>query len=250
MSEAENTAIVVPANMARKERQDVVTATPMEMIANAVQRGMDPATIQQLLDLKDRHEADEARKAYVRAMAAFKAEPLSVGKDKTVSYNGTSYHHASLAQVVGAVVAALSKHGLSHRWDTMQDGDHITVSCVLTHELGHSERTTLSAGPDKSGSKNSIQAIGSTVSYLQRYTLMAATGLAAHDMDDDARSAGKPVEYITESELADLNALVEEVGADVAAFCKYLKIESMDKMPRSWLENAVKILNKKRSASK
>lgn len=256
MSEAEKTTIVVPSSMARKERQEVVAqaTTPLEMIASAVQRGMDPATIQQLMDLKDRHEADEARKAYVRAMAAFKSEPLRVGKGKHVRFQTskgvTEYDHATLAQVVDAVVSALSKHGLSHRWETNQADKAITVSCILTHELGHSERTTLSAGADESGGKNSIQAIGSTVTYLQRYTLMAATGLAAHDMDDDGNSAGKPVEYITESELADLNALAEEVGADIEAFCRYLKIESLDQLPKSWMEKAVKMLEQKRRASK
>ena len=32
----------------------------------------------------------------------------------------------------------------------------IAVTCVLTHEMGHSEETTLEALPDTSGSKNSI----------------------------------------------------------------------------------------------
>jgi hypothetical protein len=54
--------------------------------------------------------------------------------------------------------------------------------------MGHSERTTLSATADTSGSKNSIQAIGSTVTYLQRYTLLAAVGLAAGG-DDDGQAA-------------------------------------------------------------
>ena len=55
--------------------------------------------------------------------------------------------------------------------------------------MGHSEETTLKAPPDTSGSKNSIQAIGSTVTYLERYTLLAATGMAAAGMDNDGRFA-------------------------------------------------------------
>jgi hypothetical protein len=117
-----------------------------------------------------------------------------------------------LAAVVDAVVASLSNHGLSHRWDTKQEGNLITVTCIITHKLGHSERTPLSASPDTSGSKNGIQAIGSTVTYLQRYTLMAATGLAASDQDDDGNAgrAGEPT--IDDKQSADLEALMEEVG--------------------------------------
>jgi hypothetical protein len=54
--------------------------------------------------------------------------------------------------------------------------------------MGHSEETTLKAIPDTSGSKNSIQAIGSTVTYLERYTLLAAMGMAAAGMDNDGRT--------------------------------------------------------------
>lgn len=244
------------SNQALVERETAVQAqptTPMEMLARAVDRGMDPATIQQLMDLQDRHEADEARKAYVRAMTGFKSEPLRVKKRKHVDYTSkggqrTQYDHASLADVVDAAVIALSKHGLSHRWETKQDAGVITVSCVITHELGHSERTTLCAGADESGGKNSIQAIGSTVSYLQRYTLMAATGLAAHDMDDDGNEAGateQKVEFITEKELADLETLCSDAKADIPAFCQVLKVDSLDKLPKSKLKGAITRLQKR-----
>jgi ERF superfamily len=65
------------------------------------------------------------------------------------------------------------------------------VTCILTHQMGHSEETTLAGAPDNSGSKNSIQAIGSTVTYLERYTLLAATGLAAANGDNDGQGAPK-----------------------------------------------------------
>src|SRR5690606_35194749 len=120
-----------------------------------------------------------------------------------------------------------------------------SVTCVITHELGHSERTTLSAAPDESGGKNSIQAVGSTVTYLQRYTLMAATGLAAKDMDDDGRKA-EPAETITAKQLADLEALIEEVKADKAAFLKLCKLEKLEDMPAAKYPGAVKRLEAKR----
>lgn len=47
----------------------------------------------------------------------------------------------------------------------------------------------MSAEPDGSGSKNAVQAIGSTNTYLQRYTLFSVLGLASVDMDDDANGA-------------------------------------------------------------
>src|SRR5690606_26563581 len=81
--------------------------TPMDLLDRAMQRGMDAEALGKLLDLQQRWEADQARKAFVQAMAAFKAEPLKIDKKKAVEHNGKyMYSHATLAQVVDAVVGA------------------------------------------------------------------------------------------------------------------------------------------------
>lgn len=173
------------------------SSNPMQMLAIAVERGDDIQKLTQLMDLKDRWEKTEARKAYVVAMAGFKAEPVTILKSKKVDIPaGAKFSHATLADVADGVCATLSKHGLSHRWETKQENGIITVTCVMTHVDGHEERTTLSGAPDDSGKKNAIQQVASTVTYLERYTLMAACGLAAKDMDDDARAAGKKGETV------------------------------------------------------
>ena len=177
------------------ERQ-AVAVNPLAMVADAVQRGTDPATIKALMDLAERHEANEARKAYEEAISRFKANPPEIHKTKSVSYGHSkaAYKHATLTDVSQIIGAALAKVGISHRWETEQlDGGIIRVACILTHVSGHSTRTTLQASPDTSGSKNSIQAVGSTVSYLSRYTMLAATGMAVSDgdSDDDGRQGKK-----------------------------------------------------------
>jgi hypothetical protein len=52
--------------------------------------------------------------------------------------------------------------------------------------LGHKIETSIEAGSDTSGSKNAIQAIGSTISYLKRYTLENVLGLSADEDNDGA----------------------------------------------------------------
>ena len=56
--------------------------------------------------------------------------------------------------------------------------------------MGHSEAVSIAGPLDDSGQKNGIQQIGSTITYLERYTLMAIMGLAAHDQDDDGIASG------------------------------------------------------------
>lgn len=167
--------------------------TPMAMLQIAVQQGADLDKLEKLMQLQERWEASEARKAFVSAMSAFKANPPELFKNKHVKFGNTEYDHATLDNVSIAIGEALSKHGLSHRWETSQADGKIKVTCVITHNLGHSEEVSLESTADTSGAKNSIQAIGSTVTYLQRYTLLAATGMAVQDQDDDGKGSDKDI---------------------------------------------------------
>lgn len=172
-------------------------STPMEILLQAISSGADLERLRTLMDLQERWEANNARKAYVAAMAAFKAQPIEILKSKAVNIpGGAKFNHATLADVVDGAVATMGRYGLSHNWELSQDASGITVTCVVTHEAGHSERKSLTAPADDSGKKNAIQQIASTVTYLERYTLMAALGLAAKDMDDDARAAGNQAKNV------------------------------------------------------
>jgi hypothetical protein len=165
--------------------------TPIDLLRQAIAQGVSIDQLERLQAMYERHEANQARKAFVKALNAFKESAPAITKNKEVAYGNTRYNHATLDHVCDVLIKGLSQHGISHRWKVEQGNEWIKVTCILTHELGHSEETTLMGAPDNSGSKNSIQAIGSTVTYLQRYTLLAATGLAAGGTDNDGR--GEPV---------------------------------------------------------
>jgi hypothetical protein len=201
MSEAkEKSVIELPQqSFTRREERDVpalVQSNPMAMLSHAVSRGMDASTIKDLMDLQERWEKSEARKAYNKALAAFKAEAVEVIKNKRVYFtnkagNVTDYKHAELSDVIEAVAPALSKHGFSWGWKTKQEGAGIEVSCELKHELGHSETVSLRAPADDSGGKNSVQQIVSTVTYLERHTLKAICGIAEKGQDNDGGNVSK-----------------------------------------------------------
>lgn len=179
----------VKANLVVSKPQ-AVTVTPMQMLQLAVEKGADLDQLQKFMDLADRWQAAEARKAYVAAMAAFKANPPTIVKNKQVAFGNTNYKHATHDEVTNKVAAALSVHGLSHSWNVHQTDKMITVTCTVTHVDGHSESVTLSGAPDTSGQKNGIQQIASTVTYLQRYTLLSITGLSTSELgaaDTDGR---------------------------------------------------------------
>lgn len=222
---------------------------PAVLIEKAISGNADLDKLEKLLELQERWERNEAKKAYIKAMASFKANPPKINKDKRVDFNTskgrTQYDHASLANVCEKISSALSEHGLSAAWSTNQTDKTISVTCTITHEYGHSESTTLGAAPDTSGSKNPIQAIGSTISYLERYTVLALTGLATHDMDNDGggSAAGEPV---SEDQIDTINRLIEKVNADKARFLRFFGVDSVEKLPESKFKQAKTMLEKKR----
>lgn len=229
---------------------------PAALIEIALKSNATAETLERLFALQERWQANEARKAYVEAVAAFKAEAPKISRNRHVKHN--DFWHATLDRIVAAAAPVMSKHGLSHRWETQHgDGGAITVSCVLTHVGGHEERVTLSAKPDDSGRKNSIQAIGSTVTYLQRYTLMAITGLAASDADDDGESAEQS-EPITTEQAEEIKQMLLDTDSDVPRFletvskaCKLpAPIENVDSMPSSAYGKAMAALRMKQRMSK
>ena len=222
--------------------------SPIEMIKELKASGLEVADMKEMLALQKEYEAHEAKKAYNIALAEFKAEDILINKDSTVSYGDTSYNHATLGNIVGIAVPFLSKHGFSHRWSMEQfDGGMIRVTFHLTHKGGHSETTSLQSGADQSGGKNSIQAIASTVSYLERYTFLGGTGLATVDQDNDGAGAGEDdIERISEKQVADLMALIDEVGADGTQFLKVCKVEKWEFLPADKLAGAINMLESKR----
>lgn len=168
--------------------------TPTDLLIHAMNSGADLDRLDRLMDLQMRYEADQARKAFADDMARFKAVPLTISKDKQVSFKTdkgrTEYMHATIGNVVSIVVPVLAEFGFAHRWDVEQRDGLVIVTCVITHRMGHSQSTTLMANPDSSGGKNAIQSVISAKSYLERHTLLAATGLATKDqVDDDGQLA-------------------------------------------------------------
>lgn len=247
-----------PQAVAVPRGTQIAETTPSDLLRMAVAQNADLDKLERLYDLQQRWEADAARRAYVVAMTEFKKNPPEILKDKTVKIKHktgdgvTQYNHATLANVTSSIIAGLAAVDISHSWNVEQlDGGMVVVTCKLTHARGHSETVTMRAGRDESGSKNNIQAVASTVSYLQRYTLLSATGLATKDMDDDGGSS--EIEYVSQEQEATLRALAEDVGADLPKFLRYMaklckvEIDGIGRIPANAYADAVSALNAKRT---
>lgn len=227
---------VIPAN----EPQAPVILTPMALIERAMSTGNGMDMIDKFMDMQERWDMRNARKAFDEAVSAAKAEIPAIERNKT-GHNSKRY--ADFAAIAKVVDPILGRHGLSYRFRTVQT-DRISVTCILSHKAGHSEETTLAGPADKSGNKNDIQAIGSTLTYLQRYSLVQMLGLAAA-ADDDGKGAGAdssppPPGSISQEQVDNIRDLLESKGASVAAFLNWAKLKRVEEMPAERYDECVK----------
>lgn len=192
---------------------------PAQLLTFAVDKDLDIAKLEKLMDLRDRWQATEARKSFYEALMKFQKECPSLPKTKLVKFNNTAYCYTPLSKITTSIKAKLSECGLSYRWQNDDDGQTIKVTCIVTHKDGHSEQTTMSAGADKSGAKNEIQARGSAITYLQRYTLIGALGISTADQDTDANIISKSVDELHKEFMDLLNPKIQQ---DSKTWSKYL----------------------------
>ena len=173
----------------------VIVQPHMRLIELAVSGGANIEQLERLMDLQERYEAGQAKKAFNAAMSTFQSELPTIDKlgivDFTSSKGRTYYSYAKLEDIAKAIKPALKASGLSYRFTQSQDGGGITVKCIVTHTEGHSEFSELFSNPDVSGGKDQLKSIASALSYLRRYTLTGILGIVAGGEDDD----GEAVQY-------------------------------------------------------
>jgi len=244
----ENTAALV--GTIEEDRHELVAINPYErMMETIINRGGDMTALKDMMDLRDRWEATEARKAFNVAFAHFKAEAITVIKGTLIKDGPLKGKmHANLHDVVVATAAPLAKFGLTTAWKLTKDEPaNMEVTCVLKHSSGHSETVSMSAAPDTGPGRNAIQARGSTKSYLERYTLMAILGLAASDQDDDGNGAHPQDEpaRISEEQEATLSGLIASTDSSLPKYLEWLKIDKLSDLRASSYGRALALLKTK-----
>ncbi len=237
-----------PATTAVQPYEPSAVVTPLTMIDRAISQGASVETLEKLMALQERFEASQARKAFDEAISAAKAQIGPIFKNKKVDFTSnkgrTNYAYEDLAEVSRTVDPVLAANGLSYRYRTSQDSGRLMVTCIMSHRMGHREETTLAASNDESGNKNSIQAVGSAATYLQRYTLKLALGLAA-TVDNDAATPSDNSMSIDAEKYQALVAMMEKTGSDENKLLQWLKADSLENLTVKQYELAMAGMQKK-----
>lgn len=236
----------------KQVQSEPVAASEASAIFQVIERAaMNPQVdidkMERLIQMQERIMERNARAAYAAALADMQPN-LPVIAERGGIKNGQGKVQSTYAlweDINDAIKPVLAKHGFALSFRTGQEDGKIIVTGILSHRDGHSEETTMHLPIDTSGSKNAVQAVGSSTSYGKRYTAQALLNLTSRGEDDDGHTGGDESK-ITLDQVGDLQAMIEDVKADRAKFLAYMKVESLAAIPVSKYKAAVDALNAKR----
>lgn len=223
------------------------SASPVRLIEMAIQQNADVEKLEKLMDLQERWDARQAEAAFNAALNRVQANLPTIEKDAANTQTKSKY--SKLETVNAALVPVYAEQGFSISWgtDTSPVDGHIRVVGDLSHAHGHTRRYFLDVPLDNVGAqgnvnKTKVHATGSSVSYGRRYlTLMMFNASTYDDVDGN-----KHKQTISEQQEADLQALIDEVKANVKAFLGYFKIKRIGELYAEHYQTAVKMLEAKR----
>lgn len=199
-------------------QQPRAVMTPLETLRVEMTQCTDLARLEKMMELEKLWRAEFAKRQYVSAFASFKKNMPDVVKDMLNKQYGSDY--SSLANLVNTTNKVLGEYGLNARWKIDQSSG-VKITCILTHQDGHSEEVEITGPMDNSGQKNPLQQIKSTLTYLEGATFQAITGVVARSAcaDDDGNGSGPKKEPEADRPadldnwMADARAIADEGSA-------------------------------------
>ena len=149
--------------------------------------------LERLIELQRAIRRDNAKAEFDAAFSQMQGEiPLITERGEILVNGQLRSKYARLEDILEVCRPILMKHGFAIRHRNTMSAGLLTVTGILSHRSGHSEEDQFEAKADTSGSKNDIQALGSTRTYGQRYTTISLIGIATSGEDDNGRKSQKP----------------------------------------------------------
>jgi hypothetical protein len=228
-------------------------STPKNMLAiisNAASDAtIDVAKMERLLNVQERMMEKQAEINFNQSLNALQSKLPVISKSGKIIHSGkviSSY--AKYEDIHKAINPVLIENGFSLRYNSRESDGKMVITGTLAHIDGHSITDEIPLSIDSSGAKNSVQGVGSTISYGKRYLVSMLLNLVFEGEDDDGNSAGHV--QISAKHAKEIKELIEETGSDTKKFLKWLNAKSVDEMsekdyPRALaaLERKVKVVN-------
>lgn len=206
--------------------------------------------LERLIEMRNRESALDAEGAFNESMGQIQLEITPIARD---SYNPqTRSKYASYFAVDKAIRPIYGKHGFSVSFDEDVSPlpDHIRVLALVSKgrhtRKSHYDLPIVTTGMKGNVMMTPTHAKAAAVSYAKRYLVGMIFNLSTGE-DDDGNGASMG-ELIGDQQLSQLEEMATEVGANMAAFCKLLKVESLEKLPARQFDSAIALLKSKRKS--
>ena len=180
-------------------------ATAMMQIISraAADPSCDLDKMERLLGMKERIDKEENSRQFNADMASMQIEMPSVAERGS----GHNIKYATFEDINDVAKPIMSKYGFAVSFKVVETDRGVRVTGLLLHRSGHREETEMTFPSDTSGSKNAVQALGSSISYAKRYIMSAMLNITTRGEDDNGFAA-VPDAIVSFSQAAELNALL------------------------------------------
>lgn len=189
MSDSRELTTPAPRGPAVSESQNLLA----QVIAAAKDPQVDAAKMETLARLVNSQQDRERQIEFNRDKNAAIMEMPVITKDGriVITKDGRSREQGRFAKfedIDRVCRPILASHNLAISFEMNErQGGGITVTPILSHANGHTERGGAFPVPaETSGSKNAAQAMGSSSSYGKRYAYCAILNIVTEGVDDDA----------------------------------------------------------------
>lgn len=164
--------------------------------------------LERLILLSERLQAKKAEAEFNAAMAAMQSDIPSIAERGAITVNGqVRSNYATFEDINDVIKPIMQGHGFAITFKVENVPGGMSVTGILMHRAGHRESTSMFIPLDTSGSKNAVQAVGSSTSYGKRYVMSALLNLTTRGEDDDGHAA-VPTANITAVQVLGINALL------------------------------------------
>lgn len=167
------------------------TSAVLAMVERVAQTpDVDVGKLEKMLDMQERILNRNAMVSFNAAMAEMQSDIPTIEKSGAIVVNGQERsRYARFEDIMRVVKPVMQRHGFAVSFRTQTGEGFVKITGVLMHKDGHREETDMQLPIDSSGSKNTVQAIGSSTAYGKRYVLCALLNIATGDEDDDGQGA-------------------------------------------------------------
>lgn len=261
---------------ANTQRAALPAKSMLQIVAEAAANpNVDVAKMQALLDMQEKLEREESRKAFIRDFIALSEDMPSISQDGKIKVlkkgaDGQRVEgrdkvqqetpYATFNNIARTIKPLLRKYGfaLSFSTEPTTNGDRIIVKGLLEHNMGYSRTTSFPLPAETSGSKNNVQGWGSSMSYGKRYATIALLNIVSHaaedaDRDGHAPDKGKRATKAIQDDVVDGDAVelcndaqrkavreaIKFCGVSDKTFCQHFGVDKVENLPAAEFDNAL-----------